>query len=162
MLAVQAIQFVGLNEIPAFVEVFGSVSSVMPVAILMIPLYDTLRVFILRVKRGDSPFEPGRDHIHHILIDMGMGHRKTSLTLYGMSITITVTSYLLSMWNVNIIMLFTVVLAVVILPGTGLKRIVKGWYTRNNKRAKVLESKSLPVFNKLTTNSKMEAKYDEV
>ena len=30
----------------AFVEVFGSVSSVMPVAILMIPLYDTLRVFI--------------------------------------------------------------------------------------------------------------------
>ena len=62
------------------------------------------------------PFEPGRDHIHHILIDMGMGHRKTSLTLYGMSITITVTSYLLSMWNVNIIMLFTVVLAVVILP----------------------------------------------
>ena len=93
---------------------------------------------------------------------MGMGHRKTSLTLYGMSITITVTSYLLSMWNVNIIMLFTVVLAVVILPGTGLKRIVKGWYTRNNKSAKVLESKSLPVFNKLTTYSKMEAKYDEV
>ena len=30
LLAVQAIQFVGLNEIPAFVEVFGSVSSVMP------------------------------------------------------------------------------------------------------------------------------------
>ena len=76
----------------------------MPVAILMIPL--TIHYeFLFYVKRGDSPFEPGRDHIHHILIDMGMGHRKTSLTLYGMSITITVTSYLLSMWNVNIIML---------------------------------------------------------
>ena len=41
LLAVQAIQFVGLNEFPAFVEVFGPISSVMPVVILMIPLYDT-------------------------------------------------------------------------------------------------------------------------
>ena len=125
LLAVQAIQFVGLNEIPAFVDVFGSISSVMPVAILMIPLYDTLRVFILRAKRGDSPFDPGRDHIHHILIGMGMGHRKTSLTLYAMSIAITVTTYLFSMWNVNVLVLFAVVLAMVILPGTGLKRKIK-------------------------------------
>ena len=75
LLAVQAIQFVGLNEIPAFVEVFGPISSVMPVAILMIPLYDTLRYLYYELS-GDSPFDPGRDHIHHILIEMGMGHRK--------------------------------------------------------------------------------------
>ena len=32
---------------------------------------------------------------------MGMGHRKTSLTLYGMSITITVTP-ICYLWAVNI------------------------------------------------------------
>ena len=161
LLAVQAIQFVGLNEIPAFVEVFGPVSSVMPVAILMIPLYDTLRVFILRAKRGDSPFDPGRDHIHHILIGMGMGHRKTSLIFYGMSIAITVTTYLFSMWNVNVLVLFSVVLAVVVLPGTGLKRMVKGWFSKSIENATILESNSLPSTSKLKARTKMRKEYDK-
>jgi UDP-N-acetylmuramyl pentapeptide phosphotransferase/UDP-N-acetylglucosamine-1-phosphate transferase len=135
LLAVQAIQFVELNNIPVFVDVFGPISSVMPLAILMIPLYDTLRVFILRVKRGDSPFEPGRDHIHHILIEMGMGHRKTSLTLYAMSIGITVTTFLFSMRNVNVLVFFLVVLSVVVLPGTGLKRKVIEWFNKEKNSA---------------------------
>jgi UDP-GlcNAc:undecaprenyl-phosphate GlcNAc-1-phosphate transferase len=161
LLAVQAIQFVGLNEASAFVEVFGPISSVMPVAILIIPLYDTLRVFILRAKRGDSPFDPGRDHIHHILIGMGMGHRKTSLTLYSMSIAITVTTYLFSMWNVNVLVLFSVVLAVVVLPGTGLKRMVKGWFSKSSENATIVESNSLPSRSKMKTNTKMRAEYDK-
>ena len=170
LLAVQAIQFVGLNEIPAFVEAFGPISAVMPVAILIIPLYDTLRVFVLRAKRGDSPFDPGRDHIHHILIGMGMGHRKTSLTLYGMSIaitvttylfSITVTTYLFSMWNVNVLVLFSVVLAVVVLPGTGLKRMVKGWFSKSSENATILESNSLPSRSKMKKKSKMRAEYDK-
>ena len=152
----------GLNEIPAFVDVFGSISSVMPVAILMIPLYDTLRVFILRAKRGDSPFDPGRDHIHHILIGMGMGHRKTSLILYAMSIAITVTTYLFSMWNVNVLVLFAVVLAMVILPGTGLKRKIRGLFSKSSKNATILESNSLPFAGKMKTNKKMRAEYDKV
>ena len=160
LLAVQAIQFVGLNEIPAFVEGFGPISSVMPVAILMIPLYDTLRVFILRAKRGDSPFDPGRDHIHHVLIGMGMGHRKTSVTLYGMSIAITMITYLFSMWNVNVLIMFSVVLAVVVLPGTGIKRMVKGWFSKSSKNTTIIEPHSLPSTRKLKTNKTMRAEYD--
>ena len=128
-------------------KVFGPISSVMPVVILIIPLYDTLRVFILRAKRGDSPFDPGRDHIHHILIGMGMGHRKTSLTLYGMS------SYYrdyvsVSMWNVNILVLFSVLLAIVVLPGTGFKRMVKGWFSKSSPLAPE------PSFNALSSKTK--------
>jgi UDP-GlcNAc:undecaprenyl-phosphate GlcNAc-1-phosphate transferase len=162
LLAVQAIQFVGLNESVAFTTAFGPISSVMPVAILMIPLYDTLRVFILRAKRGDSPFDPGRDHIHHILIGMGMGHRKTSLTLYAMSIVITLTTYLFSMWNVNVLVLFSVALAVVILPGTGLKRVAKGWFSKSSKNTTTLESNSLPSTSKMKTSKKiLRAEYDK-
>ena len=162
LLAVQAIQFVGLNESVAFTTAFGPISSVMPVAILMIPLYDTLRVFILRAKRGDSPFDPGRDHIHHILIGMGMGHRKTSLTLYAMSIVITLTTYLFSMWNVNVLLFFAVVLAVVILPGTGLKRKVRGLFSKSSDGTPILEANSLSSTSKLKTSKKiLRAEYDK-
>jgi UDP-N-acetylmuramyl pentapeptide phosphotransferase/UDP-N-acetylglucosamine-1-phosphate transferase len=128
LLAVQAIQFVGLNDYPAFIEVFGSVSSVMPVAILMIPLYDTLRVFILRIKLGSSPFDPGRDHIHHILIDMHLGHKMTCLILYAMSIIIVLITYYFSNWSINSLLIFSLTLTVLLLPGIGYKRKILKWF----------------------------------
>jgi UDP-GlcNAc:undecaprenyl-phosphate/decaprenyl-phosphate GlcNAc-1-phosphate transferase len=49
-------------------------------AILMIPLFDTLRVFALRILDRRSPFSPDRNHIHHFLLDLGFNHRKVTLT----------------------------------------------------------------------------------
>jgi UDP-GlcNAc:undecaprenyl-phosphate GlcNAc-1-phosphate transferase len=49
-------------------------------AVLIVPLYDTLRVFILRMSKGKSPFSPDRSHVHHILIDLGLSH--LSATMY--------------------------------------------------------------------------------
>ncbi len=40
-------------------------------AILIVPLFDTLRVFSLRILKGRSPFSPDRNHIHHFLLDNG-------------------------------------------------------------------------------------------
>lgn len=53
-----------------------SVASVPAVAIgiLIVPLFDTLRVFTLRVLKGRSPFSPDRTHIHHLLLDLGCSH----------------------------------------------------------------------------------------
>jgi UDP-N-acetylmuramyl pentapeptide phosphotransferase/UDP-N-acetylglucosamine-1-phosphate transferase len=39
------------------------------VSIIFIPLFDTLRVFIIRMLNKKSPFSPDRNHIHHIIID---------------------------------------------------------------------------------------------
>ncbi|MBL7726068.1 MAG: undecaprenyl/decaprenyl-phosphate alpha-N-acetylglucosaminyl 1-phosphate transferase [Dinghuibacter sp.] len=44
------------------------------VAILIVPLFDTLRVFSIRILHGRSPFSPDRNHIHHILLDKGFSH----------------------------------------------------------------------------------------
>lgn len=49
-------------------------------SILMIPLFDTLRVFGLRIFDRRSPFSPDRNHIHHFLLDLGFTHRKITLT----------------------------------------------------------------------------------
>ena len=78
-----------------------------------------------------------------------------------MSIVITLTTYLFSMWNVNVLVLFSVALAVVILPGTGLKRMAKGWFSKSSKNTTTLESNSLPSTSKMKTNKKMNAEYDK-
>ena len=50
-------------------------------AILIIPLFDTVRVFTTRIYRGTSPFTPDRRHIHHLLIDSGFRHLEATTVL---------------------------------------------------------------------------------
>jgi UDP-GlcNAc:undecaprenyl-phosphate/decaprenyl-phosphate GlcNAc-1-phosphate transferase len=48
-------------------------------AILIIPLFDTVRVFTLRLLKKKSPFSPDRSHIHHVIIDrFSISHRRAS------------------------------------------------------------------------------------
>jgi len=51
------------------------------VAFLILPLFDTLRVFLTRALRGKSPLSPDRTHIHHLLIDSGLNHTQATLIL---------------------------------------------------------------------------------
>lgn len=44
-------------------------------SILIVPLFDTLRVFSLRILNRRSPFSPDRTHVHHFLLDIGYSHR---------------------------------------------------------------------------------------
>lgn len=52
-------------------------------AVMMIPLFDTLRVFGLRILSRRSPFSPDRNHIHHFLLDLGLSHRSTTLICFA-------------------------------------------------------------------------------
>ena len=47
-------------------------------AVLFVPILDICRVMIIRLLRGVSMFSPDRNHIHHIIIDYGLSHRKAS------------------------------------------------------------------------------------
>tara|TARA_B110000046_G_C12969903_1_gene388466 strand:- start:116 stop:1255 length:1140 start_codon:yes stop_codon:yes gene_type:complete len=49
------------------------------VAVLFIPVLDLFRVMILRASKGVSMFRPDRNHIHHIIVDFGLSHRKASI-----------------------------------------------------------------------------------
>lgn len=56
------------------------------IAILIVPLFDTLRVFGLRILDRRSPFSPDRTHVHHFLLDLGFSHRKVTLLCVGTNI----------------------------------------------------------------------------
>lgn len=43
-------------------------------AVLSIPVFDTLRVMVRRICRGTSPFQPDKTHLHHMLFDLGFSH----------------------------------------------------------------------------------------
>lgn len=58
------------------------------VSFLIIPLFDTIRVFATRIYRGLSPFQPDRRHIHHLLIDCGYSHTTSTAILLLVNVTI--------------------------------------------------------------------------
>ncbi|MCP4312208.1 MAG: undecaprenyl/decaprenyl-phosphate alpha-N-acetylglucosaminyl 1-phosphate transferase [Bacteroidetes bacterium] len=58
-----------------------SSSSAVAICVLIVPIFDTLRVFIVRVVKGSSPFKPDRNHIHHRLVDLTGSHLKATLII---------------------------------------------------------------------------------
>ncbi len=45
---------------------------------VLIPVFDTIRVSALRIWKGQSPFSPDRTHIHHLLTNAGYSHGLSS------------------------------------------------------------------------------------
>lgn len=58
------------------------------VGILLLPVFDTMRIFIERIVRRISPFHPEKNHIHHLLLETGFNHKRASITLYLSNIII--------------------------------------------------------------------------
>ena len=81
---------------------FPNKGPLLAIVILAIPLFDSLRVFIARIIRGRHPLYPGRGHIHHALLDLGFGHKRTALILYFISVLLIFGSYFLLELNVNL------------------------------------------------------------
>lgn len=80
VLALKLIEFEDSYEIKNMV---GKISKpVFAMAVLVYPLYDTLRVFIYRSLKGLSPFSADKNHIHHRLIANGLNHKQTVICIY--------------------------------------------------------------------------------
>ena len=80
----------GLTKGTTFISVF------LPVIILGIPLLDTLFAVIRRYINHRPIFEPDREHLHHLFLEMGFSHRKTVLTIYGIDIFLGLSAVVLN------------------------------------------------------------------
>jgi UDP-GlcNAc:undecaprenyl-phosphate GlcNAc-1-phosphate transferase len=59
-----------------------------PILILVVPIFDTSLITLSRLRRGLIPFlHPGKDHSHHRLYNLGLGQKKTVLIIYLFGIT---------------------------------------------------------------------------
>ena len=66
-------------------------------SVLIIPVLDSIRVVFIRVFiKRTSPFAADRNHIHHVLLDIGMTHFQATLTLTLVNLGIVYLSWLLN------------------------------------------------------------------
>lgn len=70
-------------------------NPIIVISALSYPLTDTLRIFIIRAAKGQSPFAADKNHLHHRLLDCGYSHIKTVVIIYVFSL-VTVGASLLS------------------------------------------------------------------
>jgi UDP-N-acetylmuramyl pentapeptide phosphotransferase/UDP-N-acetylglucosamine-1-phosphate transferase len=69
------------------------------IAALTYPLTDTLRIFVIRAAKGQSPFAADRNHLHHRLLDCGYSHAATVIIIYIYSlftVAVSLFSYFLN------------------------------------------------------------------
>ncbi|SFL31774.1 MraY family glycosyltransferase [Proteiniphilum acetatigenes] len=50
-------------------------------SVLIVPLFDGLRVVLFRLFKRRNPFKPDRSHMHHQLLDLGFSHRVATLIM---------------------------------------------------------------------------------
>ena len=94
-----------------FIAVAGSPGAKLPLnaspaigfAVLIIPLFDTLRVFGLRILDRRSPFSPDRIHVHHFLLDLGFSHKKITLSCVLTTVLFIITAFLMRHMDTTVI-----------------------------------------------------------
>jgi len=94
LMAILAIGAMSMRRGPEL-EAKGIGVMAMTLAILCIPIFDTLRVMTARMLRGRSPFKPDKTHLHHLFIDMGFSHLRASTYILSMNLIVIIVWLLL-------------------------------------------------------------------
>ena len=71
---------------------------------------DLVRVVLTRLLRGQSPFHPDRNHLHHVFVDLGISHLMATLHLLFRSVVMLVVWYVSAIFEMQVTMQFFVVL----------------------------------------------------
>lgn len=111
--SILAIKFMEFNKVyPADAPFKMFSAPAIAIAVLIIPIFDTIRVFVLRILQGRSPLSPDRNHLHHILIDLGYSHLKSTFVLISCNIVVVAISYYFQRQEGELVLLFNLILMV--------------------------------------------------
>ena len=72
---------------------------------LIVPSFDVIRVVMLRIRNGKSPFEADKNHIHHKFLAMGFTPRKALITILLISCSFSAINIFFMPWVNNTVML---------------------------------------------------------
>ena len=70
--------------------------SLLPVAVLAVPLIDVVLAVVRRTRRGRSPFAPDKQHLHHRLLEIGHSQRRAVVLMYAWTAVIAATALALA------------------------------------------------------------------
>lgn len=107
-------------------------------AIMSIPIFDTLRVMSARIARGTSPFYPDKTHLHHAFIDLGFSHIGTTFSILSMNSLVVLAWLIAYKCGVSIDVQLYIVIAMGALGTFGLYAFIYYHIRRNTRTLKVM------------------------
>ena len=107
--AVMALKFVQVNMSTGNKLPDLYIAPALSIAILIGPIFDTIRVFVIRIASGKSPFEADRNHIHHRMLKLGFTHIQTTIILTAANIVTIVMVLLLKSYG-NTVLISLIIL----------------------------------------------------
>lgn len=99
----------------------SNIAMLLPVLVLAIPIGDTTVSFFRRLNRGQHPFKPDKDHLHHRLLFLGLTHKQAVHIIYILSIAYGVTAILIAL-GAQVFGFIMLILSIV-MSVLGLKRL---------------------------------------
>lgn len=108
-------------------------------AVLAIPVFDTLRVMSTRILNKKSPFNPDKTHLHHMFIDLGFSHIATTISILSLNFIIIATWFLSYKLGASIDMQLYIVLALSLLFTFGLYNYSQAQLKKNGKALRILQ-----------------------
>lgn len=84
------------------------------ICVLTVPIFDTMRVILTRLKQHRSPFNPDKNHIHHLLLRTGLNHIQTTCVLLSVSLLFIGLAILGRNWNMWVLVISDFALATVL------------------------------------------------
>ncbi|MDP4239818.1 MAG: MraY family glycosyltransferase [Bacteroidota bacterium] len=104
MITLYVFEFCEMNAYKCIAEPFQmSAAPAVAICVLFVPLFDTVRVMLTRLKKGVSPFRPDKNHIHHLLLKTGLKHRQVTFVLLLVSFFFIVLGIIGRQWNIGIL-----------------------------------------------------------
>ena len=88
------VMFIGYTL--AVLSILGTAKVAVALLVLGVPIIDTFWIIVRRLANRTSPFTPDRGHVHHRLLDLGLGHTQTVLLIYGITAVLAALSFFLS------------------------------------------------------------------
>lgn len=108
-------------------------------AVLAIPVFDTLRVMSTRILHKKSPFHPDKTHLHHMFIDLGFSHTGTTISILTLNFIIIASWFIAYRLGASIDMQLYIVLASGIIFTFGLYNFAKRQLKKNGKVLHILQ-----------------------
>jgi UDP-N-acetylmuramyl pentapeptide phosphotransferase/UDP-N-acetylglucosamine-1-phosphate transferase len=111
-LSVATIRFMNLNyDLPVDSPAKFSASIATASCFMIVPLCDTLRIVILRLSKGQSPFAPDKSHIHHAIIRLGKTHAQASTILITVNVLYILIALLFRKFSDNYLIAGVIILS---------------------------------------------------
>ncbi len=99
-----------LNCTPSNIESYPNL-FVIAFSPMIIPCFDVVRVYMHRIRKGNNPFLPDKNHLHHKFLAIGINQRVAMISIIAISLSFVITNCIASMYiDINLLLIIDALL----------------------------------------------------